>query len=299
MGASMAFGRIVFSCSFFLSFFVGAVQGIELENYFDMSGGYRFDRLSTKLSQHRSNIKVKNIRIEEIGAKGRYTFYNDMYIRGSTYYGNVMGGDYRETSVSKRDSVSLTKAHAHKGIAEDTNVGLGYLYSVNQNFGVGAIGGWTYNRLSLKMHHAKTHGHTDHARNRLKYKNRWNGPWLGIDFMYRYCNFSLDAGYEYHWAHWHAEWKLKDRDHPHVFSDRRQSKDANGRVGYIEGRWDFCPCWNIGLGLKAQDWLADHGRMRRKAKNESSLGLSKGEIAKVKQTKWVSYSVTVDLGYTF
>lgn len=283
---------------------------IEPENYIDLCNGYRVDKITTlihafepedtfQLSDH---LKAKRIRILQTGAKGRVS-YCDWFIRGSTYYGWGSNGKYTEEVEDIFDNESRTHASIHNTRTLDASIGAGYLFTFHDCYGnhwnVGPVAGWSYDHQRLKMEHAKTDGIPDPILDGLVYKNRWSGPWVGVDLSFKNCDLLINSGCEYHWGHWNADWLL---DGPDVFggsfSDHRESHHVNGVLFYLDGKWMFWECWAFGVGFKVQGWKATNGRERPKAGSFSAIGLG-GEVDKVKHARWYSCALSIDIGYIF
>lgn len=292
-------------CCLMQLFFIN-LNAVNQDSYLDLSTGYRSDRISCLVDVFdppsvliaSDDIKIKHLSIYQLGGKARFTFCNSWFIRGNAYYGWALDGKYKETVTSGK-TASVFEAKAHKGNTVDATVGGGYLYSFNDCWAIGPAAGWSYDHQKAKMSHGFLGETPETFLDGLTYKNRWSGPWLGVDFLFRRCNFIVHGGYEFHWAHWHAEWLLKGADIPHVaFSDVRHSKHAHGNLVYLDGRWEFSPCWHIGVGLQWQGWCAKHGRLHPKFTTLKAMGFP-NEVDKVKHAKWHSAAITVDLGYGF
>ncbi len=138
-------------------------------------------------------------------------------------------------------------------------------------------------------------------RNHSTYHTRWNGPFIGFDFDYRFwCDWTLFGGYEFHWAEYHAKarWNLRT-DLLDGFHHR--AKNAYGHVFDIGLKWDFCECWTVGIKGQFQWWWAHRGRDRAL--------IAEGQVGNVRtdcfvsiplrDIKWHSESVSIDIGMVF
>lgn len=137
------------------------------------------------------------------------------------------------------------------------------------------------------------------------YHTRWNGPFIGFDFDYRFgCGCTADweifGAYEFHWARYHARahWNLR-LDLADGFHHR--AKNAYGHVFDIGVRWDFCECWTLALKGEFQWWWAHHGHDRAKI-----LSASCGDVKTdcfltipLRDIKWQSAAVSIDVGMAF
>lgn len=274
----------------------------------DLSMGYRNDELTTKIkefnhvdtSAFKDTLKGRNLSLFEVGGKGRGLF-GDWLVRGSAYYGWVTHGKYKERLINSSGERIRINGDANQGHTKDGLVGLGYMIPVACNFWIGPVAGWSYDQQHLKVRHTKKNGLLDPLLSGLSYSMQWNGPWIGADMMLQTREVLLSAGYEYHWAHWHGQYKFKEFKNHSKMSLSGKSKDANGYVAYVEGRWNFSDCWNVGLGLKYQYWNASKGRLNQHGQwfDNDNADSFKNTVARVHDAKWTSLAATVDVGFTF
>lgn len=148
---------------------------------------------------------------------------------------------------------------------------------------------------------SSSHGNGKHS----SYHTRWNGPFLGFDFDYRFgcgceADWELFGTYEFHWAQYHAKghWHLRD---DLIDGFQHRAKNAYGQVFDIGIKWDFCECWTLALKGEFQWWWADKGHDRAK-EFEASSGSTKRDCyvtIPLRDIKWQSASISVDLGMVF
>ena len=100
---------------------------------------------------------------------------NSFFLRGNVYYGWITHGQYKDY---KPITVDINKAKASDGNTFDGTVGLGFLVPI-YDWSFGPVGGYAYDRVSFKLHHAKTDGTSNHAMNGSRYDSSWQGWWLG------------------------------------------------------------------------------------------------------------------------
>lgn len=293
---------------------LNALNAVEPPTYFDVSGGYRIDRVTCRVDAHSEphvflladKLKAKDIKLYVAGAKAQIALCDYWYLKA---YGDYCWGNSGKYSEKIFEPCDLTKSVAdlHKTRARDYQIGFGYIYPVDGcwgSWGLGPVWGWSYSDQKVILRNAKTDCIPDPVLNGVVYKNRWSGPWLGIDAIYRYCNTLLKAGFEYHWVWWHATWTLDGPDIPFVaFSDSRESHQAHGCVLYFDAKWEFYHCWHIGFGLKARFFEARTGHLEPRAgdfdKVGPCIGVSPDEVDKIKNARWYSASGTIDIGYGF
>lgn len=138
-----------------------------------------------------------------------------------------------------------------------------------------------------------------------KYHTRWNGPFIGFDFDYRFgcgceADWELFGTYEFHWAEFHAKarWNLR-QDLFDGFHHR--AKNAYGHIFDIGIKWDFCECWTVALKGEFQWFWANHGRDRAKIA-EAEVGNVRTDCflsIPLKDIEWHSAAVSIDVGMVF
>lgn len=291
------------------------LNAVEPPTTFDIVGGYRDDRITTKIIAHsepgvillKDKLKAKSVTMYQAGAKGQIGLCDYWFLKAYGYYSWGNHGRYHDKQTFPDLTTSESEANIHQSRARDFQIGGGYLYPVDGCWGcwgLGPVGGWAYNDQRIKINHATTDGFPDPLLDGLRYTTRWSGPWLGVDAVYRCCDFLVYGGFEYHWAYWHGSWDLDGPDVPGVvFSDRRRCRLGHGYVLYLDAEWEFCAGWHVGAGLKWQTWEARNGREHPKVGDfedfGEALGLTSTEFDKVKNTRWMSLQATAVVGYGF
>ena|GEM_PF-5578887 len=116
-------------------------------------------------------------------------------------------------------------------------------------------------------------------------KSQWRGGWVGFDAMWKFCDWDIAFGYEYHFAQFRGGHNRHDSTSvvpPVVGSSssssnhrHHRSKNGHGNVAWIDGRWNLCDCWDLVVGFKYQNYQA-----KRRA-------------------EWTAYGVTAGLGWRF
>lgn len=302
-----------------------------------LTSGYRLDEFRNTIHIYEPSsvfigndtLKAREINSFQLGLKGRGEVCNFM-LRFNADYAWLGDGQYTESTDFPPVPENRVKAGLKNGDFQDFTIGVGYYFQVPCvcNFEVAPIVGWSYHRQKFKINHTREKiapsipsmevatgsGSSSFETisfpspgdisvpvlNGVSFKNRWEGPWLGIDFVYDACPFKVYAGYEYHWATWHADWKLAGPDvQTGAFSDKRHSKCAHGQVAYLDSEYELCSNWIVGLGLKFNYWVARHGKERPIAGSFSSIGLPSDEHDHVNRAIWRCVTVTLDLGYAF
>lgn len=281
-----------------------------INGYFDISTGYRWDELKQKFSTRisgtdtiaiKDHLKTDGLSTWVLGGKGLVS-YDNWYIRGEGYYGWTYSGKVKDTGISF-DSPFHEGRKIHNGHTSEFSIGGGYMFHFPDCYGncwgIGPVAGWSFDEMHLKFkHHNREHDLCDSFdptfpivdSNGIQHKSRWSGPWLGFDVQFRKCQLQINAGYEYHWAHWNAKGKFCGEDGT-FFHTNFKANDASGNVGYLDAKWILCDNWTAGIGFKYEAFDASKG----KHKHLEELGID----FKHARSEWRSARVTLDLGYAF
>lgn len=279
-----------------------------------------------------SELEWKNLNIWLIEARGHYVTCDNVYLRANGDYGWITSGhnhdrDFRGFENDDYDyEFSHSRSHT-KGHVYDAKIAVGYQFKLcDDSFSISPLIGYSWHgqhlkddRLSFSSYDTcgcdDTVVYTDYFETygsccydyyscggtNARYNTRWNGPFLGFDFDYRFwCDWELFGTYEFHWARYHAKahWNFRSD----LFDGFRQhAKNAYGHVFDIGFRWDFCDCWTASVKGEFQWWWADHGRDTALfAENEFCEIKTKCYLSlPIRDIKWCSAGVTIDLGMVF
>ncbi|MBA3722376.1 MAG: autotransporter domain-containing protein [Parachlamydiaceae bacterium] len=314
------------SCSAVFAFWPEAA-----DSSLEVGVGYRRDKFHWETNNSlvndvptRSKIEWRDLNIWQIGIGGKYVTCDNLYFRGYADYGWITSGKARNTEFAIGDS-SISGASADfnsssnssnrskKGHVYDASLAVGYVFKLcDDSFGIAPVLGYSWHgqHLNLNSFTAPVVGDSSlssesGSSSKNKFNTRWNGPFLGLDFDYRFCcEWSVFASYEYHWARYHA--KTHFNIDPTVFDGFNQSsKKANGSIANLGIKWDFCECWTLGLVGQWQWFTARHGHNRERfllLDDESSNEGAREEcfrISRVKSVKWQSASINLTVGMIF
>lgn len=297
---------------------------IQPDNYFDIGGGYRYDRLTTKTKAFgtpvlqflagerdqdkflfKDKIKAKRMDIYVLQANAQVRFCDYWFARGYASYGWMTDGRYHEERKNRFLIKRNSRSDIHDSRTRDWSAGFGYLYPGDGwwgCWGFGPVIGWSYDDQLLKMGTFTTDGFEDPILRNLQYRSRWSGPWAGFDFVYKpHCYpVKLSSSLEYHWATWHGERRLDHSDIPFViYTDRRKSNNANGLLFTADGQWNFWCNWHMSLACRILFYHSDGGRVKPKHGSFKQLGFPYIEKIKLKNTRWYSDTYTFNIGYDF
>jgi len=302
--------------------FSSLATAIQPDTYIDLSGGYRVDRFTTlwktegvnpvpdsdetgsdteDFNLFRDKIKIKGLGIWTFGGKGQIRFCDYWVLKGSAYYGWIDRGHYHQERTDRFLHDRVSRSKVKNGRTRDAQIGFGYMYPIRGYWGCQAIGpfvGYSYNDQRYRMGNFTTDGFNNPILKDLNYASRWNGPWIGIDYVYQQCPFKVMSSLEYHWTTWHGEYRLQRHDIPGVeFSKRFQADNAYGVVWSIDGEWYFWDNWHMGLEYKWQFWRTHQGRARPKDGNIRQLGFHDHRHMELKHTRWYSDTFLFNIGW--
>lgn len=192
----------------------------------------------------------------------------------------------------------------------DFQIGLGYFIDLGcwfndcsclnlSDWGLGVAGGYQWDRQKFKVSSATLvvddiFVGDNPLEEGLKVYQRWQGPWVGAQLFYNACGWSFDVAYEYHFC-LHTNGHYNFTDLAAIFGAVDYSwrgHDGHSNVVYVNGYYELCQGWDLGLGFKYQDWHAT--RQRTSFDPDVFLVDSSSGDYKV-----CSYSLYGSLGYSF
>lgn len=264
--------------------------------YLWLDTGYRWDKISNRVNLFGENFgdrtssqTAKQLNSFQLGVKGKFAL-NCWLLKGSYHHGWLADGRYDEAGFRG-------KARGH---TNDALGGIGYYFCLNRCMWVAPLVGWSCDELNITGKNI-----IDELTNvgDIKYKSRFQGPWVGVDFTFQPspCYWAT-FGYELHHADWHGTRLLEDGElgtnfgFTTGFSNKRRHKNIWGHVFELDGTYVFRECWNVGLSLKYQIWkAAGTGHYKRTIVPADPAITSKV----VNDVEWESFSLMVHAGYAF
>ncbi len=271
------------------------------ESSFDFDIGYRRDQLTSFVDVYNpsdnfiytDNLKLDNLQVYEIGAKGKCISYDVFLMKSYLYTGAIPRGHYADTITFVGQSPTTRKLHVTSGQTVDFALGGGFLFPLYCGVRIGPTGGWSYNHQHVKMDCQKG------SYGGLEYKNRWQGAWIGVDAYLAFRRFGVNAGYEYHIPHWSGYWLMKKKYiYGGPFSDVRKSKRGWGNVVFFDVYTiDLC-CVKFNCQLKYQYWKMHDGCVHPKSKSFKKVG-HPHQKEFLNTATWQSFEVLLGLGLDF
>ena len=292
----------------------GTLQAKLIDLDIDLSAGVRHDKLSAEIKTYNpppanstltkgslistDDFKTSEITLYQIGLKSRWRPCNWIaYFEGSYAFSN--NGRFCEEIIPAPGVLgrrSRVQATFHDGRARDLTLGAGYLFPICRWVSIGPLFGWSYH---YQRFHTKNPllNHTPSPVTHVRYINRWQGPWAGLDLALSLLCFDFHAGYAYTWGDWYATWLLTA-----VNTERRAYADrprAPGHTLYIDGQFNIWPCFNIAVGLKYYHYRIHHGVPNPKAITTTTINPLDLLEARVPHAKWEAIVATFDIGFSF
>ena len=288
------------------------------ESDFAIIGGYKRANIKTPLSAETPVEFIGNfpthlnkIKIWQVGVSARYAFpdffagcgcdsawLKQFYLRGSILIGKVDGGRIKSFSIVPGEETETFSAKIKKGYSRDYDIALGWLYPWCDNFGIGPVVGYNYNKIKSKAGRFSDDDGLDVVGlDHLRYISRFKGGYVGVDLAYFACDWKLYAGYEYHMPVWSGAFRLPGFDNDDAFSDKRTGHRGHGNVFYVDGRYQFCGCWEIGLAYRYENYRSGKGR----ATPQCCIGCSEipdDEVDRI-NTKYHAWSINLELASSF
>lgn len=260
------------------------------------------------------------------GSSSSFTSSSSSSTRSSSNSNNF--SSHSDTEVDSFNS------HSKHGHVYDASIALGYLFRMcDDSFAITPLLGYSWSGQHLEANRHQRCGCSDGSGSgssstfsgsgsnnsafNTKYNTRWNGPWIGLDFDYQmWCDWSLFASYEFHWARYHAKNGNHDSSSGSSSScssgssssgsnrfpgfDHR-ARNAHGQQALVGVRWDFCECWTLSLFGEWKYYRAKNGKHIHRIDDESNGDIHEKCFVSLplKHISWQSGSVTLNIGMMF
>jgi hypothetical protein len=271
-----------------------------------------------------SKLKWHDLRIWQIEAAAKYVTCDNLYLRATGDYGWVTSGKNRDRDSGYSDNGGdygdywSTNSRSHvKGHVYDADIAVGYQFKwCDDAFSIYPLIGYSWNgqhvhdNCSGDYYYSGSeisygYDYSGYDGRNSSYHARWNGPFIGFDFDYRFgCGCDMDwelfGTYEFHWAEYHAS-----ANWPFISNlcngFKHHADNAYGNVFDIGVRYDFCECWTLALKGEFRWFWADRGHDRAKFASCSECG---GDVdcylkLPLHDVRWNSAAVSIDLGMVF
>lgn len=299
-------------------------------DYSDYSGYSYSDNNSGGREQR---FKWHNLSIWQIEARGKYVTCDNVYLRANGDYGWITSGKHKidfgnESLYGAGYDYGFGRHRSAKGHVYDARIAVGYQFKLcDDSFAIAPLVGYSWHgqHVQDKRKHdyssdseyyssysydsysySYDYSGSSYGRDHHSFHTRWNGPFVGFDFDYRFgcgceANWELFGTYEFHWATYNAKFKREgfgfyDCD---GFKGHQHAKNAWGSIFDIGVRWDFCECWTVALKGEFQWFWADKGHIRSRIDYANNNCIECHSKRPTRHIKWDSAAVMVDLGMVF
>lgn len=208
--------------------------------------------------------------------------------------------------------VSKQRANASDGNVADLSGALGWkVVSDSRRTWISGLLGWSGSAQHVHLNQVVVERDTHNVVGvgplssvSASYRTRWQGPWVGFDFVTLVdYNLTLFGSGEWHWASFqsNANWRYGD----FFNATFRQKARAYGVKGTLGLDWNFCSCWTLGIMGDYQQWLtkkgSNHTHISRKnlPSERADMVIPVMEKSTLRRTRWSSFSVSAQLAYRF
>lgn len=270
----------------------------------DFGWGYRQDKFEWSIAGLKnypnvlSELKWHDLRISQIGGEASYVSWRNYAVRIAGDYGNIYHGENKDADFlldGKKGLTSLSKNDAGKGYVYDINGGVGYrCTSTCGRFVATPLVGYAWHGQNLHIFDGNQIIDTVNCAIgpfpglHSKYKARWYGPWVGIDFRAQVeCCAYLFGNFEWHQNTYRATgcWNLRSDLGPF-----HHKAYGHGYVVTLGGNWEIWRKWSIGVVGNYRNFRTGSGR--------ESLEVIHGpdcverSTTKFNGAKWHSWSIS-------
>ncbi|MBF0284767.1 MAG: hypothetical protein HQL51_09940 [Magnetococcales bacterium] len=288
----------------------------------DIALGYRQDNLKWTIAGNAagngpnilSELDWTNLEIQQVEARTRLTFTNDLYLRGGLSLGRIVKGQNRDSDYDGADHAqewSRSENSAKDGQVWDASLGFGYVILRDKGFlgdsRLMPLVGYSYHEQDLRIRDGKQtvsgvstrDGSVAPALGPIagldsSYTAQWRGPWMGLDYASHLPEkWDLFASYEFHWAAYEgdANWNLRtDLAHPVSF---HQSADATGHLLEVGLARELEGKWSLNAVGRVQDWSTLEGVHRQNNANGTFVE------SRFNGAEWDSYTLMLGASYRY
>lgn len=321
------------------------------ESSLDFGIGYRHDDLDWSIradpnpstgypgADPLSTLQWKDLQILNLSLRAKIVF-DGIYLRGEADWGKIFDGKSHDSDfegISSPFEFSRSTSDANKGEVFDFSGGIGYQFQLFcDDFKIAPLVGYSLHEQHLRFFNTcqdhfffrsplggfeevTEYRGLDRPGVHSNYRACWYGPWLGLDAIYRMCQYTFLGSVEYHWARYHGtgHWNLRmdsSRAKPGdvIFTDDfRQKSNAQGVIGRLGVTYDPTNCWALGIRVSYLYFKGDEGTDRTSLYvvpgNEDKYDIEHLAFNRVitevqvpfKGANWHSYSLEGTVDYKF
>lgn len=311
------------------------VTHVDPNNYVKANNGARvpesYDLITTRKSCW------TDLNIQTIGARTNCATCDDFYFRANGNYGWITSGKHRTDVFQRKPQnpneereeerrVGTIAAHT-RGHIYDVSIAAGYQFQYCQDVAAfSPIFGYSWRGQRLRNSHfefsnssfseslevggsssssrsfdlASLHIDSNIVEIDNSYDTRWNGPFVGFDALYNLdCDWTLTAGYEYHWGKFHA--RTEEFVGGAKLALNQHGKSYYGHVVNLGMVWNFTDYWTLGLQYEFDFFHVHHGRQTFRAVKGSQGDIEVVGLVSVplKRVEWCTNSIRLTLGLVY
>lgn len=227
-----------------------------------------------------------------------YTEYN-VFLRGKLNYGYIM---HMGVSVDNPLVNDFTRSRNHntRGTTYEGEIAVGFPLWIRRcdNYHFIPLVGYSFNRIKAR---SRDHIHlllndsfdssSHHVNGNIRGQVHIQGPFAGIDFVYRCCWWRFYGTYQFHWGH------VRSENHYHMpsnfeFRSSNRCSKGFGNTAIIGAGWQFSTEWETALAFEYKNWHSSNGHQKTVLRTTDS---SSRVHARVKKFDWNSWGLTLDL----
>ena len=262
---------------------------------FDVGGGYRNDNLKWKHHpDDATSIQEKwsNIGMGIVEANANFLACEHYLLKADFDYGWFNDSGHQTYKVFDTDVLTDDWKAKVRGNVYDISGGVGYQFNFDcYRASLAPLVGYSYQYQRFKSH--KYRDILDEGSDSEFFKNtytyRWRGPWVGAAFVWQpCCDWLLFFDYAFHWS------RLRAKIDEHFLLGQRAAtlkfNTAYGNEFTVGANYVFCDWWFMGVKFNYKQFWANKGCLH---------GHEDEDDSRTRDLDWISYNVTLDIGYTF
>lgn len=271
--------------------------GFESVFTFDVGGGYRNDSLKWKRSTPNAGEVVQerwnNVGMGIVETNVNFLACEHYLFKVDFDYGYFNRGGHQTYKVINDNVLTNSLKSRTSGHVYDLSGGVGYQFNFDcYRVSFAPLAGYSYDYQKFNNRKYSNELAQDDASTTLKnkYTYRWSGPWLGAAFAYQPCgDILVFFDYAFHWTRLKA--KVNENFIAGSVPASFRVNDAYGNEFTVGADYLFCDDWLIGVKFNYKNFWGKKGKFHTHSEDIAN--------SNARKLTWVSYNVTLDIGYKF
>jgi hypothetical protein len=261
----------------------------------DIGGGYRQDHFNwDTLLPISPQTKIKeqwnDVSIGVIEANGQL-YFEEAFLLADFSYGWICGGTHRLRNIDiVTDQTIQNFSSKTKGDVWDISGAIGYQFDFcKRRYFLAPMLGCSYHQQALKNHNYHDHllDRTLAATSRFSY--RFWGPWVGFALGYQWtCDWQVYLDYRFHWIRFRGK---VNQDIGIIVHNQKTRCHLENEVT-LGVNYTFCDSWWAGLKV-------NYKNLNTNKNNGRHYSPASHSNASLRNLRWESYTVSMDVGYAF